>query len=51
MHSARRRNVFVLLREVPEAQFVTRSSLFSSLSFLRLVIEPTPDAERKKRRE
>ena len=46
MHCAGRRNDFVLFREVSEVQFVTRSSLFSVLSFLCLVIETAPDAER-----
>ena len=45
--TAWRRNVFVLFREVSEVRFVTHSSLFTSLSFLRLVIETTPDAERQ----
>ena len=42
-----KRNVFVLFREVSEVQFATHSSLFSCLSFLRLVIETTTDAERQ----
>jgi hypothetical protein len=45
------RNVFFLLREVSEVQFVTGSSLFSFLSILCLVIVTPPDAEREENDE